>query len=614
LEQQIFRTQCLDDNALQNFDRIEGMQADPKILLVWNRYLLYFILSIGISSFAYFSNLLYFQTNDDFTQMLITSGVLYGSPSSQLLYVAKPLSTIISQFYLLSQSYSWYTILLLVTQSVSLFGYLILLENTENLINKKLKFITKSILISPVLIFIIMFFALQYTQTAIMSATAGTLLVLFGRNIFLAFFGMGLIVLGIFWRAEAGVIAVLIVLGFYILSLLLDGNLVNIKHKLQKIGLILFSTIFSYAIFLAGFHEKSPFISAEKREAISYYKSLGKVLDYAPTKFARDNLHNNARKVGWSKNDFRLLNNKFYFANREVFTEDRNLRLTDLTAPGSTIKFYYQVAKNLNSILIDNHKRTLGFIFLLMLIIFLTFKIKRLYEIFFYLASIYGIFVLIMSLGRIPDRVLWPISFAILVSIGFILAQQSIEDATRSQKIESVSIEKSILLILGLLYILIFANLYDEYLKVDQELWWKFAKEEKIYGFDRVLTYEADKPIVAFSSFYSALLKTHSPAKPPSQSEDIWKNMILIGWTIRSPEVDQKIAQLDISQDLLTSIAQGEAYLATSDHLAEIDLLNRYFRQHRYINIKWAIAPFVYNDTGLGIWSVDSFEIIPPDE
>jgi hypothetical protein len=129
---------------------------------------------------------------------------------------------------------------------------------------------------------------------------------------------------------------------------------------------------------------------------------------------------------------------------------------------------------------------------------------------------------------------------------------------------------------------------------------------------EKVLKFETDKPIIAFSSFYSVLLKTHSPTKPPAQSEDIWKNIITFGWTVRSPEGNNQVDQLDLSEDLITSIVLGDAYLATGDHVNELTMLNRYFKQHRYIKVKWAReGPIVYNDTGLGIWTVESFELIP---
>jgi hypothetical protein len=591
------------------------MLSAIKTLLIRYRYFIFFLISTSLSVFAYVSNLVYFQTNDDFAQMLITSGVLYGSPSSELLYVGKPLSILIAQFYMISQNFSWYTIFLLATQSFALFGYLILVDDARFIPNKNLKIFSILVLVAPILIFIIMFFALQFTQTSVMSTGIGALLILFGKNIYSKLFGVALILIGFLWRVEGGLIAILIVLGFYFLSLLLDKEREIFRKSFKNISLIFILVAASYAVFLAGYHEKSPFISQEKQEAVSYYKSLGKVLAYEPTKLTRKNLQNNAKKVGWSKNDFRLLNDRFYFAERDIYTEDRNLRLADLTAPKSKVKFYVLVADNLNSILLNNHKTTLGFIFLTTILIFYTFKRSKFYQIFFYYAAIYGVFLFILSLGRIPDRVLWSISFTALISIGFILFQHNAKNLYLNKSKELTYISKSDLLILGLTYVFIFANLYNDYIRVDQEMWWKYAKQKEILGFEKVLKFETDKPIVAFSSFYSALAKTHSPTKPPAQTEDIWRNMITFGWTVRSPQNDNRIKQLALSEDLITSIARGDAYLATGDHITELNMLNRYLKQHRYINMEWASeGPFVYNETGLGIWKVESFELIPLDE
>jgi hypothetical protein len=271
------------------------------------------------------------------------------------------------------------------------------------------------------------------------------------------------------------------------------------------------------------------------------------------------------------------------------------------------------VATNLNSILLENHKRTIGFIFLFMLIIFLTYKKSQFYQIFFYLASIYGVYILILSQGRIPERVLWPASFAILISIGIILVQQHVDKVPVNKKLEPLSLEKSIVLIVGLFYVLIFGNLYNQYLQVEQELWWKKAKENEILGFERVLSYDPDKPIVAFSSFYDPLAKTHSPAKPPSQTDSIWKSMILTSWLGRTPELNKEIIRLGLSQDLFTSIAEGDAYLAVS-RMEDLKLVSEFLRQHRYIEVDWAKTPFIYSDTGLGIWKVENYELIPVGE
>jgi hypothetical protein len=57
-----------------------------------------------------------------------------------------------------------------------------------------------------------MFFALQFTQTSIMSTGIGALLVLFGKNIYSKLLGAGLLLIGFLWRAEGGLIAIFIAL------------------------------------------------------------------------------------------------------------------------------------------------------------------------------------------------------------------------------------------------------------------------------------------------------------------------------------------------------------------------------------------------------------------
>lgn len=571
------------------------------------RALVYFFVAFSLPITAFYSNLTYFQTNDDFTQMLITSGILYGSPSSQLLYLAKPLSIFISQLYLFSLNYSWYTIVLLASQGLAIFAYFLLIDQIKEIKNFYHKIQSVLLLLSPILIFLIMFFSLQYTQTAMMAAATGALLILYGKNRFEYFLAPILMTLGLFWRAEAALMATTVVIVFYITNWALEGGFKYSKIRKERLFFISLISILSYLIFLAGFHERSPFISNEKKIAISYYKSLGKVLDYSPTTSTKDTLNQNARKVGWSKNDFRLLN-KFYFANKEIYTEDRNLKLSDISSPASNLKFFLQVSKKLNKIIFLNHKRILIFVLFFLLISFFTFKPKRFFHIFVYLSLLYSILIFILSLGRIPERVLWPLIFVVLISLSITLLKSNTQDIDRNNR--NSFLQYSTPLALSGFYILIFMNLYDQYLKIDEERWWKIAKQEKIYGFEKVLEYEPEKPIIAFSSFYSVLMKTHSPTKPPSQTEEIWRNMILIGWTIRSPELDKKIHTLGLSDDLFTSILNKDAYLATSDHLTEVAYLNRYFRQHRYAKADWGKGPFVFNETGLGIWQIDSFEPI----
>lgn len=572
------------------------------------RVMLYALISFAIPSTAYLTDLLYFQTNDDFTMMLISSGILYGSPSSDIRFLAKPLAIFLALMYTFSQNYSWYTISLLATQGLSIFAYLLLLDDVWRIKAKSQRFLVLLLLSTPLLIATSFFFSIQFTQTAVMAAGLGALLLFYSTNRYQTVLAVFLIILGIFWRPNAGFLGIVIVFSFFTVNQVINKKLTLPDLKLSRMIILLAVTGVSFLIYFVGSHEKSPFLSSEQQFAMSYYDSYKKVLDYQPTLEARKLLKDNSNKVGWTKNDFNLFVEKFYFANKDIYTIDRNLKLEEITSPLSKIDFFSHVSIKLNNILLTNHKQSLVLIFLFFLLSFLIFQKNNFFYLFLYLAIIYVILLLILNMGRIPDRLIMPIFFLAMSTLAIMLFKfdSRILENGNSQKFPMFLISA----ISSFFFVLVSLNLYNKYLEIDEEYWWKSAGKNRISGFDRVLEYKPDRPIIAFSSFYSALLKTHSPTKPPSQTEDIWKNMILVGWTIRSPEMDKKLEASSIDEDLFTSIASQRAYLATSDHLVEIAYITTYLKQHKYIDIEWAVGPFIYNDTGLGIWKIESFEPI----
>lgn len=568
----------------------------------------YFSIAFGVPFVAFVSNSVYFQTNDDFWQMLITSGVIYGYPSSELLYVGKPLSALIAQLYVFSSQYAWYTIVLLATQGLAVLGYFFIIDEMKQteIVEGKTSLVLLSF--APVIFFLIFFFALQFTQTAVMAAGVGVLLLLLSKNYKNLLFGLALLLIGIFWRLDAGLLAIALVLSFYLTQQTLNQKNLKDQFKNKGVWLTLITACFAYGVYFIDMNEKSPFISEEKKFALTYLGSLEKVLAYEPTGKAKENLQREAKKVGWTKNDFNLLS-RWYFANKEIYTIDRNLKLTDLTKPESNIKFYWDVGTKLNKKLFDNYRFNLGFLIIFFALIILVFKPSKFIHTFFYISIIYFFFLAVLSMGRLPERVILPILF--LASISFLAL--NFKDFNTNSPLKDNGKKFSDLFTTSstiFLFVLVSVNVNNLYQQIDRERWWKSAQEKKILGFENILSYNPDKPIIAFSSFYSPLMKTHSPTRPSSQTQEIWRNVVPIGWSMGTPEALAKLESLGLSDDLFTSIAEGKAYLATSDHVTEIDYVNRYFRQHRNINVTWSAGPFVFNDSGLGIWRIESFEQI----
>jgi hypothetical protein len=63
------------------------------------------------------------------------------------------------------------------------------------------------------------------------------------------------------------------------------------------------------------------------------------------------------------------------------------------------------------------------------------------------------------------------------------------------------------------------------------------------------------------------------------------------------------LANLKLNRNLFTEIAKGNAYLGTAN-LEELQMVNQYLIEHHQVEPVWDVAPFVYSDTGLGVWQI----------
>lgn len=569
------------------------------------KIILYLILAGLGPTYAYRADLVYFQTNDDFTQMMITSGILYGEPSAELLFTSKPLSLIISQLYLLNQNFSWYTIVMLTTLGLFAFGFFLLLDSISNYTDFYIKIFLLITLIGTLFYFLIFFFELQFTQTSILATGVGFLLSLFHHSRFIRIYGLILMSLGIFWRPEAGLLVIALAITLIAIHWAVEYKKKPDKPEIIKFTYVIVVVGISLGIALADLHKNSPFISSEKQLYIYHYDSLGKVLDYNPTINWEDKLYFSAKQAGWSRNDFTLLVDKFYFANSEVYSSQKFLQITDLTFTGNSLLFLYDTAEKLNLTFIDKHKSLLFYMIIALTIILFLFGQRKSFVITLYLLVFYFLNLYILSLGRIPDRVLLPLVFIFILSIIIINVNLQTTDNKQLHYDKRSKINFFSLCTLSLIFgIFIINTMVNTYYKVDGEIWWKQSADKQILNFDKVLNFAPDRPIIAFSSFYSTLMKTHSPTKPPSKTEEIWKHMILIGWAIKSPEMLEQLDSVEISEDLFSSLIEDKVYLATSDHAKEIYLVNKYLTEHTDSTVSWSTGPIIYNDTGLGIWKV----------
>jgi len=538
--------------------------------------------------------------------MLVTSGVLFGAPSSELLFTSKPLSSLIAGLYILNLNYSWYTIILLASLSLFLFGYFMILDLLLHISNLKQKVGAVLLLIAPFLYFILIFFELNFTQVAILSSGIGTLIALIHERVLGKTYGIILIALGIFWRDEAGLLSLGLVISLFLIYDSFRFSSFSIKSLILRLTPIFIVAASAWFLTFLNTHHNSPIITQEKKDYIYHFNALSKTLDYIPTSYWVKNVSQSANSIGWSKNDFRLYIYEFYYANSEIYSSQNLLKLAEYSSPKSLIQFNIDVIKQLNTVLLSQHKILILFLLLTTVIATLIISPRRIKHLMISYTLLYIINFYILSLGRIPERVLLPLVYIFIISI--IMMLYFYTDTNKKDVTIKASKSKfvGVLSLVILLYILVLDSMNNSYIKVNNEFWWKEAGEKSLQNFDNILNFVPDKPIIAFSSFYSTLMKTYSPTRSPITTEPIWRNIILIGWTIKSPEMSHRLEELGINNDLFSSFLTSEAYLATSERDKEIKLVDRYLAEHSNSYVIWEVSPLVFNGTGVEIIEVDT--------
>jgi hypothetical protein len=100
---------------------------------------------------------------------------------------------------------------------------------------------------------------------------------------------------------------------------------------------------------------------------------------------------------------------------------------------------------------------------------------------------------------------------------------------------------------------------------------------------DSIRTFQSDKPVISFSSFYSPLMNV-SPFSNTRENLKIWSSIIPFGTTIGSPDFDQNLKNRGLSQDLFGSVLSGSAYLGVTN-VSEKNLVTEYLREHYKVNV-----------------------------
>jgi hypothetical protein len=128
---------------------------------------------------------------------------------------------------------------------------------------------------------------------------------------------------------------------------------------------------------------------------------------------------------------------------------------------------------------------------------------------------------------------------------------------------------------------------------------------------EKLLEFNYQKPIVAFSGFYTPIQKCTLPFDDYIKDKYFWNNLVPLGWTVNSPSDIEHRDKLELSSDLFTSVAQGDAYLAVGD-IFQLQMASEYLREHHGISVIWPQLPDAYSRS-FQVWRAIGAEKINPD-
>jgi hypothetical protein len=514
-----------------------------------------------------------FHTNDDYGFFFISNGQSYGYPSDQLLFVGRIIGYLVSFLESNFPWMNWYPSLMAASTLFAISIFFKVCLNLNRKVSANMYFWLS--LIGFTFFGSLFLFRLQFTQTALLCAAAGTFLFLNRHSKFDSLVAFLLLALGISWRLEAGLLGTFLV--FFVYFVVQGKSFFPVflrKSPLVFLGLLVFA-----GCNVLLWNKFSFVLSNEERNYLNYDALRGQL--HGTRYLESMNAGKFASTVGLSPNDWELFRN-FYFANKEVFSlETLRLLVSNSNSNGLVEKF-----SNLSGFFKDvliAQLPIIAYSILLSSTFFINTKVKQVLH--FWICIFIPVFF-IYCIARMPSRVLLPILF-VSCFLFFILRQLNpqkieMEDSLpiHSFKIEYAGKNKIVILKSSLTQIflsltILFVGgliLYD----VSKQVFISNVVEGE--NLNSLRTYQSDKPIIAFPSFYSPIIHV-SPFSNTKENLSIWSSIIPFGTTIGSPDFVQNLKDKGISQDLFGSILDGDAYLGVTSQ-SEVELVKVYLKEH----------------------------------
>ena len=530
-----------------------------------------------------------FETNDDPGYLMIAQGAMYGHRSNALLFVGRPIGQILVALYSFAPNIAWYTIVMLGSQALAIsYLFLVCLKKTRLDFRNTLaiKLIIVGITSAPI------FGYLQMTKASIVITGAGSIIFFLSATRSQYIVSILLIFMGICWRPEGGLLALLTISILYFARICTYDNSRRVVKRLALLG---FVGLACYSTTFAFWNTMSPWLSSETRSYIAFNSSRGIIhgTDYASSDRGRQA----AAEVGLSSNDYEMFLN-WYFADPVVFSQQRITHIAEqkpLTPPFSQLSTSFSkfwkgfVHPNWFELIMGTA---------LCMVCFTNRRVTVMLEPL--LVSLLGLcmlFVLAITM-RMEDRVF---TATFLVIILFNLIDNDLQEtdqlswkrnASKKYSLGTTSFGPMAIVLLTLLVSIYIQRATFERVRYSTEQV-NFIKEYN--------NLKISKPIIACPEFYSFL--TFDPFDNPQKVLPHQYLQVNLGTTIRSPDSVRHTRNLGLTDDLVLSLVRGKALLACPSNA--LTRFSTYAVEHFNQDISWSPQPILVGPQ-VSIWSTSN--------
>jgi hypothetical protein len=612
-----------------------------------------------------------FETNDDFGMMLLVEGSISGKPEEYLGYTSEVLGIALKTLYDVFPNITWYPLIQLVMKVISSYALIrVSINMLKSIRNKALRMLFQlTLIVIPILIYPEFWYSYQFTATSIIASGSGLLYLVFskGKSLVLSLF---LISLGILLRPESGVL----ILTFLILTQLSLSYFINGSLKISFKAKYFISLSFFLFIIMMLLVIPKRFSDPEVLTYQEFNSARGEINGYNPSPSVVVTDKQAKKIVNWSKNDYSLFTENFFYGDQKVYSSDKLQKLIETQKSNLIVGELRTVPRYFLTTFFSNYKYSiliLTFLVFILLNIVSYLKHKNLFT--FILLSpflLFGYFFVIHIQGRLPGRIFFPslvifsfyITFVTLKSASldsqivskysglsrkalltpyikfynkflilvwiilfsivlFLFLDRNIASLTKNSLfviiitfLISISYLTNLyinnsniyrrLLLLVCLFFLLSINLGKNAYYFENINYLVNMRKYDLLNYKEVYNYRGDKPIVAFSSFYSPLMEYLNPFDAPNSREKFFRKVVFIGSHLYSPAVNSQLKNNNISTSLFMDVALGDALLGVGNNL-EIQKVSQFVLEHYEIKISWPITPIYYSSNNIQIWSIN---------